>query len=305
MARYIFSHCVESLLLIIAVLVLVFFSVHLTGDPVNLMASRSATEAERDSLRKSLGLDRPLSEQFISYMVNTVQGNLGTSLSQRTPNLDLILQRLPATLELATASLLMALVVAIPLGVAAGMHPGGLGEKVAMVVGLAGQAIPSYWLALLLIVVFAVQLRLLPSFGRDSWRSLVLPAFALSFNTMGQFVRLTRSSVLEVRSENYVQTARAKGLSPQTIAFKHVLRNAAIPLVSVIGISFTYLLGGSVFIETIFAWPGLGTLLQEAIGNNDFPLVQAITLFIALFAIGMNLLTNLVYGWLDPRLRLN
>jgi len=304
MARYIFSHCVESLLLIIAVLVLVFFSVHLTGDPVNLMASRSATEAERDSLRKSLGLDRPLSEQFVGYMVNTFRGNLGTSLSQRTPNLDLILQRLPATLELATASLLLALIVAIPLGVAAGMHPGGLGEKVAMVLGLAGQVIPSYWLALLLIVVFAVQLRLLPSFGRDSWRSLVLPAFALSFNTMGQLVRLTRSSVLEVRSENYVQTARAKGLSPRTIAFKHVLRNAAIPLVSVIGISFTYLLGGSVFIETIFAWPGLGTLLQEAIGNNDFPLVQAITLFIALFAIGMNLLTNLAYGWLDPRLRL-
>ncbi|MBA3871745.1 MAG: ABC transporter permease [Anaerolineae bacterium] len=305
MARYIFSHCFESILLIIAVLVLVFFSVHLTGDPVNLMASRSATEAERASLRKSLGLDRPLSEQFVSYMVNTVQGNLGTSLSQRTPNLDLILQRLPATLELATVSLLMALVVAIPLGVAAGMNPSGFSEKVANIVGLAGQVIPSYWLALLLIVVFAVQLRLLPSFGRDSWRSLVLPAFALSFNTMGQLVRLTRSSVLEVHSENYVQTARAKGLNPRTIAFKHVLRNAAIPLVSVIGISFTYLLGGSVFIETIFAWPGLGTLLQQAIGNNDFPLVQAITLFIALFAIGMNLLTNLAYGWLDPRLRLH
>ncbi len=305
MVRYIFSHCLESLLLILAVLVLVFFSVHLTGDPVNLMASRSATEAERDRLRQSLGLDRPLSEQFVSYMLNTVQGNLGNSLSQRTPNLDLISQRLPATLELATTSLLMALVIAIPLGVAAWMYPGGLSDKVATVVGLAGQVIPSYWLALLLIVVFAVQLRLLPSFGRDSWRSLVLPAFAMSFNTIGQLVRLTRSSVLEVRSENYVQTARAKGLHPRTIAFKHVLRNAAIPLVSIIGISFTYLLGGSVFIETIFAWPGLGTLLQEAIGNNDFPLVQAITLFIALFAIGMNLLTNVAYGWLDPRLRLH
>ena len=303
MARYIFARCIESILLMLAVVILVFFSVRLTGDPVSLMVSRDATPAEREAFGETLGLNRPLSEQLVGYLINITQGNLGDSLSRRLPNVQLILQRLPATLLLATTSLFIMLIAAVPLGIAAGLYPGSLSDKAASVLGLAGQVIPSYWLALILIVIFAVQLRLLPSFGNDNWQSVLLPAFALSSNGIGQLVRLTRSSVLEQRSENYVQTARSKGLSSQTIAFKHVLRNAALPLVSIVGINFTYLLGGSVFIETIFAWPGLGRLLQEAISTNDFPLVQAISLVIALFAIVMNLLSNLAYGWFDPRLR--
>jgi peptide/nickel transport system permease protein len=304
MSRYLFFRAIESVLLMVGVVTLVFFSIRLTGDPVNLMASRSATDEERAALREVLGLNRPLLVQFGDYLAHLARGDLGNSLSRRLPNRDLIVGRLSATLELAGAALCIALLVALPLGIAAGLRPGSRSDWAVSIIGLAGQSIPGYSLAIILIVVFAVQLRWLPAFGRDDWRSLILPAFALSTGTMSQLVRLTRTSILEVRGENYVRTAYAKGLRTPTVAFRHVLRNAAIPLVSVIGISATYLLGGSVFIESIFAWPGLGTLLQEAIGNNDYPLVQAISLFIALFAIGLNFITNLVYGWIDPRLRL-
>jgi len=303
MIRFLLMRLSESILLILGVLILVFFMVRVTGDPVALMVSRQATQEQREAFREALGLNRPLGEQLISYLSGVARGDLGRSLSRGISNLELIAQRLPATFELALASLGLALAVALPLGIAAGMRPDSLAAGAARLLGLAGQTIPTFWLAMMLIIVFAVQLRLLPSFGRDSIQSLILPAVALSFGTMGQMVRLTYSVILEIRSENYIRTAHAKGLSSRAIATRHVLRNAAVPLISVIGINFTYLLGGSVYIESIFAWPGLGSLLQQAIGDNDFPLVQAITIFISLFAIGVNLLTNLIYGWVDPRVR--
>lgn len=284
-------------------LVLVFFTVRLTGDPVGLMVARNATPEQREAFRIAHGLDRPLAEQFLAYLGGALRGDLGKSLRLHLPNTELIMQRLPATMELALAALLLSLVVALPLGIISGVFPGSPLDLLARLIGLAGQTIPSFWLAMILILVFAVNARLFPVFGRDSLQHLVLPAIALSVASMGQMVRLLRSTVLEITRENYIRTARAKGVSEIIITLRHVTPNALIPLVSVVGVNFTYMLGGSVYIETIFAWPGLGTLLNDAISDSDFPLVQAITIFIAAFAIGLNLLTDIAYDLIDPRAR--
>lgn len=289
----------------IGVLVLVFFMVRLTGDPVSLILPVTAPIEQREQFREAMGLNKPLFRQFSDFMLGAAQGDLGRSLRLRQPNVGLILQRLPATIELAVAALLFAMLVAVPLGLAGGMNPGTWIDRLARAVGLAGQSIPNYWLGMLLIVFFAVELRWLPSFGRDSLLSLVLPAVSLGFAGMGQLVRLTRSAVLEVRSSDFIRTARSKGLQRSRVSAKHVLPNVAIPIISVLGIQFTYLLGGSVYIEVVFAWPGLGTLLESAIRDSDFPLVQAVTIFISLFAILIHLLTDLLYGVIDPRLRLS
>ncbi|MBC7814614.1 MAG: ABC transporter permease [Burkholderiales bacterium] len=303
MIRHLILRIVQSFGLLLGVLALVFCMVRLTGDPASLMLSREATDEQRAEFRERYGFNDPIPVQLAAYLGNLVRGELGTSLSLGIPNATLIGQRLPATFELAVTSLLLAVGVGVPLGVISGLMPRSFFDYVARGLGLLGQTIPSFWLAMILILVFAVQLRLLPSFGRDGLRSLILPSIALALGSMGQLVRLTRSSVLEVRSENYVRTARSKGLSSQQIAWRHIIPNTAIPLVSVIGVHFTYLLGGSIYIEAIFSWPGLGSLLNNAINDTDFPLIQAITIFIALFAIGMNVITDMLYGLLDPRIR--
>jgi peptide/nickel transport system permease protein len=304
MLRYSLRRLLESALLLVGVVVLVFFLVRLTGDPVSLILPMDAPLAQREAMRELMGLDRPLVAQLATYVAGAVRGDLGTSLRRRgEPNLDLIAERLPATVELALAALAFAMLFAIPLGLAAGMNPGGLVDRFARLLALSGQTIPSFWLGMLLIVVFAVQLRWLPSFGRDGLDSLVLPMVALGFAGMGQLLRLTRSAVLDVRRADYVRTALAKGARPLQVALRHVLPNVAIPIASVLGVQFTYLLGGSVYIEVIFAWPGIGSLLETAIRDADFPLVQAITILFALVAISLHLLTDLLYGLLDPRLR--
>jgi len=302
--KYVASKAFESLALMVGVLVLVFFLVRLTGDPVALMVPKDAPDSQREAFAINMGLDRPVIEQFLLYVGDVVRGDLGDSLRQRRPAVDIIFERLWPTVQLALGALAFAVVLAIPLGLAAGMEPNGTWDKIARTVGLAGQTIPSYWLGMLLIVFFAVELRWLPSFGRDTAASLILPAVSLGFSGLGQLVRLTRSTVLEVRRSDYLRTARAKGVATTHLAFRHVLPNVAIPLISVLGIQFTYLLGGSVYIESVFAWPGMGTLLESAVRDTDFPLVQAITVFIAFVAISVHLLTDLLYGLLDPRLRI-
>lgn len=303
MPRYIFSRLVQIIGLIIGVLMLVFFMVRLTGDPSALMLSREASPAQIEAFRQANGFDRPVIEQFATYMGGVLRGDLGKSLNYNMPTMQLIGTRMPATLELAVAALVVALSVSIPLGVLGGLYPNSVAGYLTRIVGLLGQSVPSFVWAILFILFLAINISALPTSGRSGLNSLILPALALSLGGMGQLTRLTRAIVLEVRSENYVQAARARGLSSWTIAFRHILPNAAIPLISVVGIQFTYLLGGSVYIETIFAWPGLGLLLQEAIFNNDFPLIQAITIFIALFAISINMVTDLLYAWIDPRVR--
>jgi len=304
MAQYILARSVQSLLLMAGALVLVFFMVRLTGDPVSLMLPKEASLEQRAAFRAEMGLDRPLWAQFTDYLGGVLRGDLGQSLRTQQPSLGLILERLPATLELAFAALLFAVALAVPLGLAAGLYPGGWPDRALEVIAFSGQVVPSFVFAMLLIMLFAVQLGWLPSFGRDTLASLVLPAVALGFGGMSQLLRLTRSVVAEVRRSDYLRTAKSKGLPAFSVAWRHALPNVAIPLLSVAGVQFTYLLGGSVYIETIFAWPGLGSLLNTAIQDSDFPLIQAITLFIAFFAIAVQLLTDLLYGLADPRVKL-
>lgn len=303
MRRYILSSLLQALFILLGVFTLVFIMIRVTGDPARLMLSREASAEQIEAFQHKMGYDRPIMVQFIDFMRNAVLGKFGNSLHYRLPALPLILERLPATVELASAALLMAVVVALPLGLIGGSRPGRIWDTLGRAVGLFGQSTPSFWLGLILIIVFAVNLGWLPSFGRGGIKSLIMPAFVLGLGSMGQLVRLTRSAVLEIRSEDYIRTANSKGLQPRIIYYKHVLRNAAIPLVSIIGVHFGYMLGGSIIIESIFAWPGLGGLAAKAISVRDFPLVQAVAIFASLVVVILNFLTDVAYAMIDPRIR--
>lgn len=303
MQRFLMTRVVQSILLLFGVLLIVFFLIRLTGDPASLMVARDAPENVREAFREAMGFNRPLIVQFFDYFSGILRGDFGDSLHFKQPALELILERLPATFQLATIALLFAVVIAIPIGIIGGSNPGSLVDSIGRGLGLLGQTIPNFWLALILIIIFAVNLGWFPSFGRDQASSVILPAVALGFASMGQLVRLTRSAVLEIRNEDYIRTARSKGISQLKIAARHVFRNAALALISVISIQYSYLLGGSIYIETIYSWPGLGNLLQQAVDGRDFPLVQAIAFFISLFVIVLTLLTDLAYALIDPRIR--
>jgi len=312
MQRYILSRLFQSFIMLVGVLFIVFFMLQLTGDPVALMVSRNASPEQVEELREELGFNRPVMVQFADFISKAVRGDFGMSLRHNQPAMELILERLPATVELASIALLFAMVVGIPLGLLGGANPGSIWDVFARGAGLIGQTIPNFWLALILIMVFAVNLGWFPSFGRETWqfmglalptKSVVLPAFALGLFTMGQLVRFTRSAVLEIKNEDFVRTAYSKGLADWRVYVKHILRNAAIPLISILGVQFGYLLSGSIYIETIFSWPGLGNLLAESIGNRDFALVQAIAFFTSLVVVSLNLTADIAYGMADPRIR--
>ena len=301
--RYLLSRVLQSILVLFGVLLLVFFLVRATGDPARLMMSREASDAEIAAFRHEMGFDRPEIVQFGDFMAHAVVGDFGESLNYRESALALVLERLPATVELALVGLLMAVVLAIPLGLLAGSRPGSWADSASRFMGLLGQTVPNFWLGMLLILVFAVRFRVFPSFGRDKWSSVILPAFALGMVTMGQMVRLTRAAVLEVRNQDYIRTAFGKGLSSQSVYIGHVLRNVAVPLISFIGVEFGYMLGGSIYIETIFSWPGLGNMVAQAVANRDFPLVQAVAFFTSFVVVLLNLMTDNAYGLIDPRIR--
>jgi ABC-type dipeptide/oligopeptide/nickel transport system permease component len=303
MQRYFLFKTGQSILLLLGVLILVFFMIRISGDPARLMMPREASAEAVEAFREEMGFNRPLIVQFGDYFMGVLTGDFGNSLHFKSPALDLVLERLPATMQLAAVALLIAVVVGIPLGMIAGFNPGSVMDSVGRGLALLGQSIPNFWLALILILFFAVRLGLLPSFGRDEWKSVIMPAFVLGLPTIGQLVRLTRSAVLEIRGEDFIRTAHSKGLYPRTIYIKHVLRNVAIPLVTVIGVQFGYMLGGSIIIETVFAWPGIGQLLEQAIGWRDFPLVMAVAVFTSMVVLLINLLTDVAYAIIDPRIR--
>ena len=287
----------------LGVSVAVFALVHLSGDPVLLMVSPDAPPEVVTTTRHVLGFDRPLYEQFGRYLGNALQGNLGVSLRMNRPVTTLILERLPATLQLTVAALVIAVVVAIPAGIVSAVKRGTLIDRLAMAGAVAGQAVPIFWLALLLIAFFGVRLRWLPVYGSGSLAHFVLPAVSLSTIIMGRLARLVRSSMLEVLGQDYVRTARAKGVGESRVLAVHALKNAAIPIVTLLGLQFAQLLGGAVVTETIFAWPGIGRLVVEAIFNRDFPVVQGVVLLVSLIFVAVNLLVDLSYAVLDPRIR--
>jgi ABC-type dipeptide/oligopeptide/nickel transport system permease component len=303
MQRYFLSKLGQSLVLLFGVLLLVFFMVRITGDPASLMMPREASQEAIQAFREQMGFNRPIIVQFWDFLTEASRGDFGDSLHFKTPAMPLVLERLPATVQLATVGLLMAVIIGIPIGLIGGFNPGSMVDSLGRTLALLGQSIPNFWLAMIMIIYFGVKLRWFPTFGRDQWTSVIMPAFVLGLPVMGQLVRLTRSAVLEIRGEDFIRTAHSKGLEPRVIYVKHVLQNVAIPLVSVIGVQFGYMLGGSIYIEAIFSWPGMGGLLEQSIGWRDYPLVQAIAVFTSLVVLALNLLTDVAYAVIDPRIR--
>jgi peptide/nickel transport system permease protein len=241
--------------------------------------------------------------QYVRFLADVVAGDFGTSFRHQQPALPLVLERLPATLELALAALVLAVAVALPLGIVAALHRGRLADLLAMGFAVVGQATPYFWMGIMLILVVSVELGWLPTSGRGSWRHLILPAVTLGTHFAAALARLTRTSMLEVLGQNYVTTARAKGLSECQVILTHALKNAAVPVVTLIGLQFGTLLGGAVVTETIFAWPGVGRLAVQSIFVRDYPVVQAGVFVLALSFVAINLLVDLLYGYLDPRIR--
>jgi peptide/nickel transport system permease protein len=292
--------------------VVVFSLIHLTpGDPVSIMLREETDPATAATLRRQLGLDRPLALQYLAWLGRAVQGDLGRSIRTNQPVADAIRQRVPVTLSLATAALVVALLIGLPAGILAALRRNSLIDVIATLVAICGVSLPSFWLAILLILIFSVTLAWLPPLGwvspnRDlvAWgRSLVLPSVTLGLAIAAVVMRMTRASLLEVLELEYVRTARAKGLSERWIVLGHALRNALIPVVTVVGLQAGALLGGAVITETIFALPGVGRLLVDAIFQRDFPIVQGVVLFLAVNFLVVNLLVDLTYAWLDPRIR--
>ena len=288
------------------VLTLVFSLVHLIpGDPVEIMLGEGASAADMDNLRHQLGLDRPLPVQYWNYVRNLLRGDLGTSISYGEPVAALIAERLLPTLLLTAASMLVALMIALPAGVLGAVKQNTPGDHLLTVLALLGVSMPNFWLGPLLIIFFSIQLGWLPVSGMEGPASIVLPAITMGTALAAVLTRMIRSSLLEELGEEYVRAARAKGLPEKRVLFKHALRNALIPVLTVIGLQFGSLLTGAIITETIFSWPGLGQLLIRSINYRDFPLVQGCILSISVTYIAVNLLTDLAYAWLDPRIKLS
>ena len=283
---------------------MVFFFIHLIpGDPVERMLGDNARPADRTVLRQALGLDQTLPRQLAAYAGGLVRLDLGNSLVNDRPVGDLLIERVPATAELAVAALVLALVIALPLGVTAARRHRSWRDTTAMGFSLVGVSIPNFWLGPLLILVFSLWLGWTPVSGRGDWSSLVLPALTLGTSLAAVLARMVRSSLLEVLGEDFVRTARAKGVSEGIVVWRHALRNALLPVVTLTGLQLGALLGGAVITETVFAWPGIGALLMEAIQSRDYPVVQGCVLVISLAYVMVNLATDLLYVLIDPRVQ--
>jgi len=303
--RYLVTRILHSAVVILGLLLLVFVILQLTGDPARLMLPPEATIEDIERLRHQMGFDRPLPVQFLHFLAGALRGDFGSSLRYKDqPALAIALERFPATLELALATLAWSIPAALVLGTISAIRRASFQENAAMVTALVGQSMPSFWLGLMLILIFSVNLGLLPSSGRGGPAHVVLPAVTLGGFFMARLTRLVRSGLLDVLGEDYVRTARAKGLAERAVLVRHAFKNAAIPIVTIIGLDVGALLGGAVITETVFAWPGVGRLAVESIYVRDFPVVQADVFVIAVAFVLINLFVDVVYTWLDPRVRL-
>ncbi|MFI5327955.1 MAG: nickel ABC transporter permease [Candidatus Rokuibacteriota bacterium] len=303
MKSYLLRRLWQSLLVILGVSVVVFLILHLTGDPAALLLPPDATAEDIARFRTAMGFDDPVAVQYVRFLKGAVRGDFGESLRHGEPAMALVVERLPATFQLAGAGLLIALVLAIPAGIISAMKRNTAVDYVATVSALLGQAMPTFWLGIMLILVFSVRLNWLPSSGRGGLEHLILPAITLGLFTTARITRLTRSGMLEVLAQDYIRTARAKGVGEAPVVWKHALKNASIPIVTIVGIDLGTLLGGSVITETIFAWPGVGRLSVQAIFNRDYPVVQSAVFLLSTTFVLVNFLVDVVYTYLDPRIR--
>lgn len=304
MGLYIRRRLLQSILVVWGVSVLVFFLLRLApGDPVSLLLAESASPEQMDAVREKWGLNEPIPVQYMVFLSRALRGDLGDSLFFQQPALEVLLERMPATLQLSAVALLFSLSVAIPIGIMSALKRDSFWDYLGTSLAMLGQAVPPYWLGIMLILVFSVGLGWFPTSGRGTIWHLVLPAVTLGSVLMALVTRLVRSGMLDVLGEDYIRTARAKGLKERRVIVRHALRNILIPLVTVVGLQLGALFGGAVITESIFAWPGVGRLALQAINARDYPLVQAAVLFISVVYVFLNLLVDIIYVYLDPRIR--
>lgn len=303
MGQYLLRRLLQSLVVLFAVTAIAFFVVYLTGDPVSLMAPPEATDEDRAQLRQALGLDQSLWTQYMRFLGNLARGDIGNSFRHGVPALPLTLSRLPATIELTVFSMAIALAVGVPVGILSAIKRNSVLDHLSRLVALFGQSMPVYWSGILLILLVSVRWGLLPASGRGTWQHLILPGLTLGLFSTAPITRLIRSSMLEVLNADYIRTARAKGLGETVVIMKHALRNAAIPAITMLGLQVGVLLGGAVVTETVFAWPGMGRFVVQAIYNRDFPVIRAAVLVFAVIIVGVNLVVDLLYGYLNPQIR--
>jgi ABC-type dipeptide/oligopeptide/nickel transport system permease component len=312
MAAYLFRRLWQSLLVLFGVSLIVFILLHLSGDPAVLMMPPDATKEDIDNFRKLMGFDDPLfvswppwriltDTQYGRFLGGVVRGDFGNSFRHQQPALGLVLERMPATIRLTLAAMGIAVCVAIPVGILSAVKRNTALDHLGMMMALLGQSMPVYWLGIMFILLFAVRLNFFPAFGSGTWMHLVLPAVTLGAFSMARIARLTRSGMLEVLGQEYIRTARAKGVHDLAVILKHALKNAAIPVITVIGLDLGTLLGGAVITETIFAWPGVGRLAVQAIANRDYPVVQAAVFVLAAIFVLINFLVDVLYSAVDPR----
>jgi len=304
MWRYIRRRLLLAVLTFWAVSTIVWGLLYLTGDPVAvLLAGTPAGQTDVDQLRRALGFDQPLPIQYLNFLSGAVQGDLGNSLRSGEPALLLVSRRIGFTVELALLAMTLALAVSIPVGIVSAMFRGSLTDRTLMLLSMVGQSMPIFWVGLLMIAVFAVELRWFPAGGAGGIKYLFLPAATLALYPMARIARLVRSSLVDVLNQDYILAARARGLREALVVGKHALKNAALPVVTIVGLQFGYMLGGAVITETIFGWPGIGLFTVTAIHERDFPVVQAAVVLASGMFIALNFLVDLLYGWLDPRIR--
>ncbi|MGJ7579564.1 ABC transporter permease [Variovorax sp. RHLX14] len=303
MLIYIFRRLLVALSVMLTVAVISFMLLHLSGDLATAIAGPESTAADVEKIRVQYGLDQPIASQFFDWLGAAVRLDFGRSFYFQNTVVELIGERLPITLKLGGVALLLAVIVAIPLGVLAAIYRDTWIDRVSLMIAVVGQAMPTFWFALTLIIVFSVGLKWLPVAGNGTWQHFVLPAIALGYYAMPAMMRLTRAGMLDVLGSDYIRTARAKGLSPSRVVFKHALRNAIIPVVALAAVELGFMLGGSVVIESVYSMQGLGQLAWDSISRNDYPVVQAVVLIIAVFYIGLTFVADVLNAALDPRMR--
>ena len=303
MRRYLFRQLVQLAVVVVGISILAFAILHVLGDPVLLLLPQNAGKEEFERYRKLLGLDQPLYVQYWKFSSGALQGDFGKSWYADTPAFRLVLERMPPTIYLTLAGLLVALLIALPLGILAALKRHSFVDTLCTAVAVAGQAMPIFWLGIMLIIIFAVQFRALPASGYGTWKHFLMPAFTLGAFLAPITMRLVRSGVIEVMNMEYIKTARAKGVGERMVVMKHAFRNACIPVITVLGLQFGQLLGGAIVTETVFAWPGVATLTVESIRNQDFPVVQCAVVLLALIIVAVNFIVDMIVGFIDPRIR--
>jgi peptide/nickel transport system permease protein len=303
MKRYAMRQLLQLLVVIVGISMLAFAILHVIGDPVLLLLPQNAGKEEYARYHTLLGLDKPMYVQYWKFASRAVQGDFGKSWYTDTPAFKLVLERMPPTLYLTTAGFAAALLISLPLGILAALKRHSFVDNLCTMIAVAGQAMPIFWLGIMLMIVFAVRLKALPASGYGTWQHFLMPAFTLGAFLAPITMRLVRSGVIEIMNMEYITTARAKGVAEPTVVIKHAFRNACIPVITVLGLQFGQLLGGAIVTETVFAWPGVATLTVDSIRNQDFPVVQCAVVLLALIIVSVNFLVDMVVGLIDPRIR--